>query len=65
MWRVIILGVGLARLARDTKVNRSQRMVDCSLALWNIMYPHVFSREITPLNETYLRTVQYIRENLI
>ncbi|QGA69280.1 IS1 family transposase [Sulfolobus sp. E11-6] len=56
----------LARLARDTRaVNRSQRMVEYSLALLNVMYPHVFSREITPLNETYLRAVQYIRDNLI
>ncbi|MBB5255225.1 hypothetical protein HNQ62_003000 [Sulfurisphaera ohwakuensis] len=33
----------LARLARDTRaVNRSERMVDYSLALLNVMYPHVF-----------------------
>ncbi|BDB98497.1 IS1 family transposase [Saccharolobus caldissimus] len=56
----------LARLARDTRaVNRSKRMVDYSLALLNVMYPHVFSREKTPLNEAYLREVQNIRENLI
>jgi IS1 family transposase len=32
----------LARLART--VNRSERMVEYSLALLNVMYPHVFSR---------------------
>ncbi|QGA69230.1 hypothetical protein GFS33_11450 [Sulfolobus sp. E11-6] len=41
LWRAIILGVGLARLARDTKVSRSQRMVDYSLALLNVIYLHV------------------------
>jgi Transposase and inactivated derivatives, IS1 family len=56
----------LARLARDTRaVNRSQRMVDYSLALLNVMYPVIYSREKTPLNEAYLRGVQNIRENLI
>lgn len=56
----------LARLARDTKaVTRSGRMAEYSLALLNVMYPHVFSRERTPLNEAYLKGVQYIRENLI
>ncbi|AAK41606.1 Partial transposase ISC1173 [Saccharolobus solfataricus P2] len=52
----------LARLARDTKaVNRSIRMAEYSLALSNVMYPRVFSREGTPLNEAYLKEVQYIR----
>jgi IS1 family transposase len=56
----------LAKLARDTRaVNRSQRMVDYSLALLNVMYPVIYSREKTPLNEAYLRGVQNIRENLI
>jgi len=56
----------LARLARDTRaVNRSQRMVDYSLALLNVMYPVIYSREKTPLNEAYLRGVQNIRETLI
>jgi insertion element IS1 protein InsB len=59
-------GAHLARLARDTRaVNRSQRMVDYSLALLNVMYPVIYSREKTPLNEAYLRGVQNIRENLI
>jgi len=56
----------LARLARDTRaVNRSRRMVDYSLALLNVMYPVVYSREKTPLNEAYLKGVQYIRSKLI
>ena len=56
----------MARSARDTRAfNRSERMVDYSLALLNVMYPHVFSRDKTPLNEAYLRGVLNIRENLI
>ncbi|BDB98393.1 hypothetical protein SACC_14100 [Saccharolobus caldissimus] len=56
----------LARLARDTRaVNRSQRMIDYSLALLNVIYPVIYSREKTPLNEAYLRGVLNIRENLI
>ncbi|AAK42777.1 Partial transposase in ISC1173 [Saccharolobus solfataricus P2] len=56
----------LARLARDTKaVTRSMRMTEYSLALLNVIYPHIFSRGRTPLNEAYLKGVQYIRENLI
>ncbi|QXJ34606.1 hypothetical protein J5U22_01152 [Saccharolobus shibatae] len=56
----------LARLARDTRGgNRSKRMVDYSLALLNVMYPVIYSREITPLNEAYRKGVQNIRENLI
>jgi len=56
----------LARLARDTRaVNRSQRMVDYSLALLNVMYLHVFSRDKTPLNEAYLRGVLNIRDKSI
>ena len=55
-----------AHLARDTRaVNRSERMVDYSLALLNFMYPHVFSRDKTPLNEAYLRGVLNIRKILI
>jgi len=40
-------------------------MVDYSLALLNVMYPVIYSREKTPLNEAYLRGVQNIRETLI
>ena len=58
--------VHLARLVRETKaVNRSGRMIDYSLALLNVVHPHVFSSERTPLNEAYLMGVQHIRENLI
>ena len=56
----------LARLARDTRaVNRSRRMVNYSLGLLNVMYPVVYSREKTPLNEAYLKRIQYIRNKLI
>jgi len=40
-------------------------MVDYSLALLNVMYLHVFSRDKTPLNEAYLRGVSNIRETMI
>ena len=53
-----------AHLARDTRAfNRSERMVDYSLALLNVMYPHVFSREKTPLNEAYLRGLLNIKNS--
>jgi IS1 family transposase len=55
-----------AHLARDTRAfNRSERMVDYSLALLNVMYPHVISRDKTPLNEAYLRGLLSIRKTLI
>jgi len=40
-------------------------MVDYSLALLNVMHLVIYSRERTPLNEAYLKGVQYSRENLI
>jgi len=40
-------------------------MVDYSLALLNVMYLHVFSRDKTPLNEAYLRGVLNIRDKSI
>ncbi len=56
----------LARLARDTRaVSRSGRMVDYSLALLNVIYPVIYSRESSPLNEAYRKGVQNIRQNLI
>ncbi len=46
-------------------VNRSRGMTNYSLALLNVMNPHVFFSEETPLNLAYLRGVQYIRAHLI
>ncbi|QXJ35075.1 hypothetical protein J5U22_01622 [Saccharolobus shibatae] len=40
-------------------------MVEYSLVLLNVMYPVIYSREITPLDEAYRKGVQNIRENLI
>ncbi|BCU68944.1 hypothetical protein KN1_02410 [Stygiolobus caldivivus] len=56
----------MARLARDTRaVNRDVGIVEYSLALLNVMYPVVYSREKTPLNEAYLKGIHYIRNKLI
>ncbi|QXJ32616.1 hypothetical protein J5U21_02267 [Saccharolobus shibatae] len=57
--------VHLARLARDTRAVNRSRMVEYSLALLNVMYPVVYSREKTPLNQAYLKGIQYIRNKLI
>ncbi|QXJ32095.1 hypothetical protein J5U21_01746 [Saccharolobus shibatae] len=45
--------------------NRSERMVEYSLALLNVMYLVIYSREITPLDEAYRKGVENISENLI
>ncbi|QXJ35583.1 hypothetical protein J5U22_02130 [Saccharolobus shibatae] len=37
-------------------------MVDYSLALLNVMYPVIYSREMTSLNEAYWKGVENIRE---
>ena len=56
----------LARLARDTRaVNRSEAMVNYSLALLYVIYRVVYSREKTPLNEAYLKGIENIRNKLI
>jgi hypothetical protein len=55
----------ISNLSANTRtVNRSQRMVSYILLLLNVMYPMVFSKLRTPLNETYLRGVLNIKFNI-
>ena len=61
----LLLGGIIGKGAYEISQEINQRMVDYSLALLNVMYPVIYSRDKIPLNEAYLRGVQNIRETLI